>query len=77
MNKLLATTVAALFILGSTAALAEYSIPVKKLEPVSAQEILNIMACKDKKPGEQVKDQTDGKMVKCHEPKKTGRDLGS
>jgi hypothetical protein len=32
------------------------------------------MACKDKGPGEQVKDQTTGKMVTCAETKKTRYD---
>ena len=39
-----------------------------KTEP--AQGILNKMACKYKEPGEQVKDQTSGKMVTCAETKK-------
>ena len=39
-----------------------------KAEP--AQGILNKMACKDKEPGEQVKDQTTGKMVTCTKTKK-------
>jgi len=39
-----------------------------KTEP--AQGILNKMACKDKEPGKQVKDQTTGKMVICAEMKK-------
>ena len=48
----------------STAALAAEAA---KTEP--AQGILNEMACKDKGPGEQVKDQTTGKMVACAETK--------
>ncbi len=39
-----------------------------KTEP--AQGILNKIACKDKEPGEQVKDQTTGKMVTCAKTKK-------
>ena len=39
-----------------------------KTEP--AQGILNKMACKDKEPGKQVKDQTTGKMVTCAKTKK-------
>ena len=35
-----------------------------------AQEILNKMACNNKEPGEQVKDQTSGKMIICPMKKK-------
>lgn len=35
----------------------------------AAQKILNQMACKDKKPGEKIKDQTSGKMIVCPELK--------
>lgn len=74
MSKLLTTTITALFVLGSTAASAEYRV---KLEPTSAQEILNAIACKDKKPSEQIKDRTNGKMTTCQEPMKAGKDRGS
>jgi hypothetical protein len=53
----------------STAALAAEAA---KTEP--AQGILNKMACKDKEPGEQVKDQTTGKMIICAKTKKTRYD---
>ena len=36
----------------------------------AAQKILNQMACKDKKPGEKIKDQTSGKIIACPELKK-------
>lgn len=36
----------------------------------AAQKILNQMACKDKKPGEKIKDQTSGEMITCPELKK-------
>ncbi len=73
MNKLLlVTTAVALFMINSTAisgssgeSTAEMAIKAKL-----AQKILNEMACKNKKPGEQVKDQTDGKMITCSELKK-------
>ena len=79
MKKLLTAATANLFIFSSTFALAgepsdadksdadKAAAPVK---PMSAQEILNRMACKDKKPGTEVKDQTSGKMIKCPEPDK-------
>ncbi len=76
MNKLLATIVAALFMFGSTAAMADHHV-APQLKYISAQEILNTIACKDKKPGEQVKDQTDSKMITCPEPKKAEGDLSS
>ncbi|MEK6707298.1 MAG: hypothetical protein AABY81_00605 [Pseudomonadota bacterium] len=75
MNKLLAASVTAMFAFGSTATLAEH--PAQS-EHVSARQILIEMACKDKKPGEEVMDPTDArKRAKCHEPRKGGRDLGS
>ena len=77
MNKLLATSVAAMFVFGSTATLAEH--PPSKPEHTSARTVLIDMGCKDKKPGEEIMDPTDArKRVKCHEPpKREGRDLGS
>ncbi len=73
MNKLiLVTTAVALFMINSTAisgssgeSTAELAIKEKP-----AQKILNEMACMNKKPGEKVKDQTDGKMITCPVAKK-------
>lgn len=39
----------------------------KAINAKAAQKILNQMACKDKKPGEKIKDQTSGKMITCPE----------
>ncbi len=83
MNKLLAASVAAMFVFGSTATLAEH--PPSKPEHTSARTVLIEMGCKDKKPSEEIMDPTDArKQVKCHEPEMNlrspemgGRDLGS
>lgn len=83
MNKLLATSVAAMFVFGSTATLAEH--PPSMPEHTSARTALIEMGCKDKKPGEEIMDPTDArKRVKCHQPEMNlrspetgGRDLGS
>lgn len=42
----------------------------KALKAKPAQDILNKMACKNKEHGEQVKDQTSGKMITCPVQKK-------
>lgn len=73
MNKLvLFTTAVALFMINSFAISGSSgeSTAEKAVNAKPAQEILNKMACKNKKPGEQVKDQTDGKMITCPVPKK-------
>ncbi|MCX7183992.1 MAG: hypothetical protein NTW90_01910 [Nitrosospira sp.] len=74
MNKLLAASVAAIFVFGSTAALAEqHSTEEIGLthSHTSARTKLIEMDCKDKKPGETIMDPTDArKKVKCHETKK-------
>jgi hypothetical protein len=68
MNRLFAASVTAIFVFGSTAALAEQH---SKPEHSSARTKLIEMGCKDKKPGEEIMDPTDArKKVKCHEPKK-------
>ena len=68
MNKLvLLTTAVALFMINSFAISGSSgeSTAEKAANAKPAQEILNKMACKNKKPGEQVKDQTSGKMITC------------
>jgi hypothetical protein len=61
--KLLAAAIALLMI--SSLAISGSSGDAKP-----AQEILNKMACNNKKSGEQVKDQTSGKMIICPMTKK-------
>ena len=69
--KLLAAAIALLMI--SSLAISGSSGESTAAEAVNAkpaQEILNKMACNNKKPGEQVKDQTSGKMIICPMTKK-------
>lgn len=76
MNKLLLAAAVALFMINSTAIGEEFegsegaSIAEATLKGKQAQEILNEMACRDKEPGDQVKDQTDGSMHTCASPNK-------
>ena len=73
MNKLVYfTTTVALFMIHSYAISGSSgeSTAEKAVNAKPAQEILNKMACKNKEPGEQVKDQTSGKMITCPVPKK-------
>ena len=76
MNKLLLAAAVALFMINSPAIGDEFegsegqSIAEATLKGKQAQEILNEMACKDKEPGDQVKDSTDGTMHTCAEPGK-------
>ncbi len=71
MNKLLLAAAVALFMINSTAIGEEFegsegaSIAEATLKGKQAQEILNEMACKDKEPGDQIKDSTDGTMHTC------------
>lgn len=64
MKKLIISTCVSLLVLGSTSIFASGN-EASSLTPIRAQDILNMMACKDKKAEEQVKDRTDGTMVKC------------
>jgi hypothetical protein len=70
MNKLLLAA-AAVFMISSIAIAGDEldidkkSTAERALEDKPAQEILNEMACKDKKSGDQVKDSTDGTMHTC------------
>jgi len=66
------TTAIALFMINSFAISGSSgeSTAEKAVNAKPAQEILNKMACKNKDPGEQIKDQTSGKMFTCPVPKK-------
>lgn len=68
MKKLMAIALSAMLIAGSTFVFASGN-KESSLEPQRAQEILNQMACKDKKPEETIKDRTDGSIVKCGDVK--------
>ncbi len=65
MNKFLITVFfASVFLLGSSVTFASGN-KESALPPVSAQDILNRMACEGKKDGEKIKDRVDGEMVTC------------
>lgn len=64
MNKLIIAAFVAMFSFGATTASASGNL-TSTLPPVSAQDILNRMACADKEDGEKIKDRIDGKMVTC------------
>lgn len=64
MNKLIIAAFVAIFSVGATTAVASGNL-TSSLPPVSAQDILNQMACEDKDDGEKIKDRIDGKMVTC------------
>jgi len=71
MNKLVFfITAMALFTINSFAISGSSgeSTAEKAVNAEAAQEILNKMACKNKEPGEQAKDQTSGKMITCPVP---------
>ncbi|SES88541.1 hypothetical protein SAMN05216326_10615 [Nitrosomonas marina] len=74
MKKMVVAAFAALFIFGSTTTMASGNLE-SDLTPVSAEDILNWMNCKGKKPTETVKSMTktkDGKIVrvKCGDAQK-------
>ena len=64
MNKFLIAALASIFLFGSSATFASGN-KESALPPVSAQDILNKIACEGKKAGEKIKDRTDGEMVTC------------
>lgn len=64
MNKFLITVFSSIFLFGSSAIFASGN-KESALPPVSAQDILNKIACEGKKAGEKIKDRTDGEMVTC------------
>ncbi|SER34032.1 hypothetical protein SAMN05421690_102014 [Nitrosomonas sp. Nm51] len=68
MKKMIIAAFAAMFIFGSTTTMASGNLE-SDLTPVSAEDILNWMNCKDKKPTETVKSMTktkDGKIVRVN-----------
>lgn len=76
MKKLLlAISAVALIMLNSTAIGEDYegadgaSIAEATLKGKQAQEILNEMNCRDKEPGTEIKDETDGGTYICSEAK--------
>lgn len=64
MNKFIISVFISVLVLSSTTIFASGNTS-STLAPIRAQDILNLMACKDKKPEDQIKDRTDGAMVKC------------
>jgi len=69
MRKILIAACAATLVLGSTATMASGNLE-SELTPVSAEDILNWRACRDKKPTDTIKSHSqtkDGKIirVKC------------
>jgi len=73
MNKFVYfTTAIPLFMINSFAISGSSgeSTAEKAVNAKPAQEILNKMACNNKEPGEQIKDQTSGEMITCPVTKK-------
>lgn len=64
MNKFLIAAIGLVFVMGSSAAMASGNLE-SNLPPMSAQDILNKMACEGKKDGEKIKDRIDGEVVTC------------
>jgi hypothetical protein len=69
MRKFVIAAVAAIFVFGSTTTMASGNLE-SSLTPISAENVLNWMNCRDKEPNDSVKSMTkvkDGKivMVKC------------
>ena len=64
MNKFLIAAFASVFLLGSSVTMASGNLE-SALPFVSAQDILNKIACEGKKAGDKIKDRTDGEMVTC------------
>ncbi|SDY22218.1 hypothetical protein [Nitrosomonas sp. Nm58] len=65
MKKSIISIFISILILGSASTTFASGNTTSSLAPIRAQDILNLMACKDKKPEEQIKDRTDGTKVKC------------
>ncbi|SFN12553.1 hypothetical protein [Nitrosomonas communis] len=66
MNKFIISTFISALILGSTSVSASGN-KESALTPIRAQDILNVMSCKDKKAEDQIKDRIDGTKVTCGE----------
>lgn len=69
MKKFVMAAVAAMFVFGSTTTMASGNLE-SSLTPISAENVLNWMNCRDKKPEDSVKSRTkvqNGKVVvvKC------------
>ena len=64
MNKLVIAAFASVFLFGSSVTMASGNLE-SALPFVSAQDILNKIACEGKKAGDKIKDRTDGEMVTC------------
>ena len=64
MNKFLIAAFASVFLLGSSVTMASGNLE-SSLPFMSAQDILNKIACEGKKAGDKIKDRTDGEMVTC------------
>ncbi len=64
MNKFLIAVIVSVFLFGSSAAFASGN-KESALPPVSAQDLLNRIACEGKKAGDKIRDRTDGEMVTC------------
>ncbi|MDC8444541.1 MAG: hypothetical protein LV471_01235 [Nitrosomonas sp.] len=74
MKKFVMAAIAAMFVLGSTTTMASGNLE-SSLTPISAENVLNWMNCRDKDPGASVKSMTkvkDGKIVvvKCADANK-------
>ncbi|MBX3630435.1 MAG: hypothetical protein KF908_11115 [Nitrosomonas sp.] len=74
MKKFVMTAVAAMFVLGSTTTMASGNLE-SSLTPISAENVLNWMNCREKEPTDSVKSMTkvkDGKIVvvKCSDANK-------
>ncbi len=66
MNKFIISAFISVLILGSTSVFASGN-KESALTPIRAQDLLNVMSCKDKKAEEQIKDRIDGTKVTCGE----------
>lgn len=75
MNKLLIAIAASIFLFGSSVTMASGNLE-SSLPPMSAQDILNQMACENKKAGEKIKDRIDGEVLTCPAKLKRGADKG-
>ncbi len=69
MKKFVMTAIAAMFVFGSTTTMASGNLE-SSLTPISAEDILNWMNCREKEPNDSVKSMSktkDGKVVvvKC------------
>ncbi len=75
MNKFFIAVFASAFLFGSSVTFASGN-KESALPPLSAQDILNKMACEGKKAGDKIKDRTDGEMVTCPAKIKNARKGG-